>query len=348
MNLTQKLDNILKASNMNRHLAGLSLVALTSFASGNETLFGSNGDGFGGLTPNVATGTEVWSLSADTLNYAFGVVGTDEAHTSSLLQELTLDKSAGSSYTIEGVVDFTGGYGDDNNRIVLLLFNQAASQTSDGGGGLYLRLNTDDNNTLAIVSGISGTVLASTNPGINPGDIWVGQTLTFTVDLTFKSDGVNDLFDVSLTLTDGNNIEYATTATDLLVSTYTGTYFGFANKLRQRGSDISNRNVPMELDYRRFSVIGTTPPTAAPFTVSILPNATTPGNYDFTWTSQAGKVYDVVTSTDLATAVAGWAVWDGREGLPATPPNNVLADVPGGGGTRRFFAVVERDAPTSP
>jgi hypothetical protein len=103
-----------------------------------------------------------------------------------------------------------------------------------------------------------------------------------------------------------------------------------------------------------FQVTGSTlslisgPSVAAPFTVSILPNATTPGNYDFTWTSQAGKEYDLVSNTELSTPINTWLVWEGHAGLPATPPNNVLADVPGGGDTRRFFAVVERDAPAAP
>jgi hypothetical protein len=336
---------ILKTANQARHLALLGLLAVTASASAQETVFGTDNDGFGGFTSSTTAGTEVWSETADSVNYAFGVLDTDEQRTASLLQSIILDKSEGKEYSIEGVVDLTAGYGDDNNRIGILLFNLADSQTADGGGGLWMRLNTDNNETITIDPGINGTAIASTATGVGAGDTWIGQTLMFNVTLTFKNDGTDDRFDVSFTLTDGNDVEYTVAASDLLVSDYPGTYCGFATKWRQRGDNASNRNVPVVLDYRSFSIADVSPPTAGPFTVTIAPNTTTPGNYDFTWTSQPGKEYDLVSSTDLATAIATWPVWDGRSALPATPPSNTLTDVPGGGDTRRFFAVVEKNAP---
>ena len=85
--------------------------------------------------------------------------------------------------------------------------------------------------------------------------------------------------------------------------------------------------------------------SAGDFSVVITPNAVTPGNYDFTWQSQSGKTYDLVSATDLSTPPATWSVWNGQSDIAATPPSNALTDIPGGGDARRFFAIIEKDAP---
>ena len=239
----------------------------TGLAHGAITTFGSDNDGLGGFTNSAETGTESWTVPAGSVNYAFGVDLTDEAHTASLLKSFTLDKSAGNAYKIGGVLDLTAGYGDDNNRIGILLFNTTATQTADGGGGLWLRVNTDDGNSIQIVNGIAGTLVSnSVNHSYNPGDQWIGQTITFAADLTFKNDGVNDLFDIAFKLTDGNSNEYDVTASDLLVSDYAGTHFGFASKWRQRGSTTSERNAPAEFDYRSFELTLIPEPSSAMLT----------------------------------------------------------------------------------
>jgi lysophospholipase L1-like esterase len=74
-------------------------------------------------------------------------------------------------------------------------------------------------------------------------------------------------------------------------------------------------------------------------------------NYDFSWPSQSGKVYDLLSSTDLSTAPATWAVYDpdGAGGndpygdILATAPTNLLTAVPGSG-PARFFVVREKAA----
>jgi hypothetical protein len=76
----------------------------------------------------------------------------------------------------------------------------------------------------------------------------------------------------------------------------------------------------------------------------------TGANYDFSWPSQSGKVYDLLSSTDLSTAPATWAVYDpdGPGGndpysdILATAPTNVLSNVPGSG-PARFFVVAEKE-----
>ncbi len=88
----------------------------------------------------------------------------------------------------------------------------------------------------------------------------------------------------------------------------------------------------------------TTPST---FQVVITPNG---ANYDFEWNSKTGKLYDLLTSTDLATPIASWPVYD-PDGPGGAAP---LGDIPSAGPTtttltgvsssdpRRFFSVREK------
>jgi hypothetical protein len=90
-------------------------------------------------------------------------------------------------------------------------------------------------------------------------------------------------------------------------------------------------------------------PTHESFQLMITSNG---ANFDFSWNSQAGKVYDLVTSTDLATPILTWPVYDpdGPGGnaplgdIPATGTTTTLTALAGDGPTR-FFSIVEKDAP---
>jgi hypothetical protein len=81
--------------------------------------------------------------------------------------------------------------------------------------------------------------------------------------------------------------------------------------------------------------------TAEPFALCISPNGT---NFDFEWNSQPGKVYDLVTSTDLTIPIADWPIYnDGEtlyENIPAIGTTTSLAEVPSAT-ARRFFAIRE-------
>ncbi|MEM1085179.1 MAG: BNR-4 repeat-containing protein [Verrucomicrobiota bacterium] len=90
------------------------------------------------------------------------------------------------------------------------------------------------------------------------------------------------------------------------------------------------------------SVVAGVPET---FPLVITPTVGTPGNYDFEWESMEGKVYDLLSSTDLSTSPETWSVYLGNENIAATPPINTLTDVTGSGDPARFFAVVEKDPP---
>jgi hypothetical protein len=61
---------------------------------------------------------------------------------------------------------------------------------------------------------------------------------------------------------------------------------------------------------------------------------------DFTWNGIAGKVYDLLSPTDLDTPISTWAVWDGNE----TMVGNTLT-IPRPVDDTRFFAIIEKDVP---
>jgi hypothetical protein len=61
---------------------------------------------------------------------------------------------------------------------------------------------------------------------------------------------------------------------------------------------------------------------------------------EFSWTSSEGKSYDLVSTTDLSVAVSEWQVYEGNEGILASPPTNALTGV-ALDGSKRFFALIE-------
>jgi hypothetical protein len=100
--------------------------------------------------------------------------------------------------------------------------------------------------------------------------------------------------------------------------------------------------------FDNVSIEGIGTGSAPPIRFVISPTVGIPGNYDFDWDSKEGKLYDLVSSTDLSSAPNTWPVWDGRADLIATPPSNTLTNIPGGGDPRRFFVLIEKDAPPPP
>ena len=78
------------------------------------------------------------------------------------------------------------------------------------------------------------------------------------------------------------------------------------------------------------------------FSVTITPNASEVGNYDFSWNTQNGKLYDLVSSTDLATAPSTWDVWQENLDIPGNGGIYILSNVDGGDNTKRFFAVRQK------
>jgi hypothetical protein len=78
--------------------------------------------------------------------------------------------------------------------------------------------------------------------------------------------------------------------------------------------------------------------------LTITPATAPATGFILEWNSQAGKLYNLRTSTDLDSPVADWDLLKG--GIEATPPANVEQVDPAD--PRRFYAVEEFDAPPPP
>jgi hypothetical protein len=73
--------------------------------------------------------------------------------------------------------------------------------------------------------------------------------------------------------------------------------------------------------------------------LQITPNGT---NFDFSWESTGGKVYDLVSSTDLSTPVIEWLVYGENTNIPGVFPTTTLTNIEPDG-TLRFFALIEKN-----
>ncbi len=63
-------------------------------------------------------------------------------------------------------------------------------------------------------------------------------------------------------------------------------------------------------------------------------------NLEFTWNNQTGKLYDLLSATDLTTAPAAWGVWNDHADIDAG-----FLTIPRPGDPKRFFALREKDDP---
>jgi len=202
-----------------------------------------------------------------------------------------------------------GGAGD---RSMNVTFRDSASTA--GGNQINLRLvdlDADGDGDVQIFNGTWQTVL--------PNAVTFGAPTSFS--LTINSYGAGATYDLNVGGNVANGLSFFQSG---VLSNFA--QVAFVNAQQAAGSTFKVDNV---------SVVAAS--TGEPFVVTISPNG---ANYDFTWTSQAGKTYDLVSSTDLSTSPTTWAVWDGRTGITGTAASNTITSVPGGG-PRRFFAVIE-------
>jgi len=322
--------------------------------------FGSAHDGLAGFTPNTPAevGTEpdnvpvqFWTTDTASVQLRCEALGFTN---SSLLRAFLLDRSPGRSYRFEGTVTLTDGYADDNNRIGLYLFGDTPEvPDEDETGAIGLIFNTDDNavagspgtNTRDYIQfrvgidspAISDPVLRKQTTTPYAQELF-GTTITLRVDVTFVNDGTDDLIQIDGALIQADGDKTVVSAS-VPAAEYPGDYFGFVTRARSRnlGTEGDPRSNPWVMDYVSFSV--------TELTLSITPSATTASHFDFAWESREGKLYDLVSSTDLSIPRDSWDVWEGHADLEASLPANTLNNVPGGGSGQRFFAVVEKDPP---
>jgi alpha-galactosidase len=112
-----------------------------------------------------------------------------------------------------------------------------------------------------------------------------------------------------------------------------------------------NTNYESRLTFDGMSVTYIGPAPVEKFQLTITPTAPPSTGYDFSWPSQDGMAYDLLTSTDLATPIAEWPIYDDgvtrHEAIPSAGETTTLTGVPSPD-SRRFFAVREYDAPPPP
>ena len=95
-------------------------------------------------------------------------------------------------------------------------------------------------------------------------------------------------------------------------------------------------------------VVGGGSPAGGPPQLTIAPSASTEGAFDFSWNSREGKIYDLVSATDLSSAPFTWAVFEGQADIPSAGETTAVTDLSVADDAKRFFALVERDAPAGP
>jgi len=134
---------------------------------------------------------------------------------------------------------------------------------------------------------------------------------------------------------------------------FVGLRFSIGGSLHYGWAEVTNLGAGQGTILHSFGYNNTPGAASVPsvipkkFALRIAPNPDpmNAGHYDFEWDSEDGKVYDLVSATDLSTAPAGWPVWSGRANIASEGTITTLDPVPGGDDPNRFFAVIEKDPP---
>ena len=80
---------------------------------------------------------------------------------------------------------------------------------------------------------------------------------------------------------------------------------------------------------------------APPASLNLEIVSSAPGSYELTWNSQDGQAYDLVSSTDLSTPPAEWAVYEGNASIVGVAPQNSLV-ISDQADEKRFFAIIAK------
>lgn len=223
------------------------------------TVFGANNDGLAGFTQGTIGVTEFWTTEIGSVRYENQDQGTRNA---SLLKSYTLDRSDGSSYTIEGVIGLADGYPEDNNRVGIYLFGDADEIPGETeAGALCVLFNFEGGNLAIVDNGLNGSFLDNNASGLAKDISMFGNDITISVDISFS--GTDIQIDASFTDWDGN---VTTSSATVTASSYTGDFFGYATRSRTRDFGVpgSLKNKPFTMDYKTFYVGSpdNTPPAA--------------------------------------------------------------------------------------
>jgi hypothetical protein len=246
---------------------------------------------------------------------------------------------------MQGITDNSKGY-----AVFLSLSNNATNNSNVASIGLNKANNGEHRFDAKITQGTSAAATGFGSYTYDP-VTYEGDTVLLVGKIEFNVDGANDRLTVWANPTGDETSTESAVVSGKDIGWITPT---FAKCI---SFNLSNTSTPPQGDgfidnFRVGTTWADVVPPAAPFQVRIAPSASGPGACDFEWESQVGKVYDLVTSTDLATPVSSWPVYDpdgpgGNApygGIPAVGTTTTLTEVPRDG-AKRFFAMVERDAP---
>ncbi len=284
-------ENITKSGQMAKAvvaLLALSLMCLSPAAFGQVTVnvanpfsrtFGSGGDGLGGFnqsTIDVADTDTTWSTQATNIQFENTGAVTAGTQNHSFLQDFTYTAADGYAYSVTGSLQLTT-YADDNNRIGMYLFGGESDLGVGSGeaeaGAIGLIYNTDQNK-ISIFQGIDNGELATVNlSGTTPfttgtasaTDNMTDHALDFATTFTYTGTNI----DISFSMTYLNDLSSPVTDTvnfTVDAATYTGDYFGFVGRARNRG--VVGRDSPYIVNYDDFSFTQTAVPE--PSVVSLL------------------------------------------------------------------------------
>ena len=256
-----------------------------------DILFGTNNDGLGGFTRSALNPDDPinypnqisWSTEVDSERYInkdpdeaenSGVDGGTK--NSSLLQSFILDRSVGKRYIIEGTINLIDGYADDNNRLGFYLFGNDDNLTDANGpeeneSGALCLINNFDNGTVSLYEGINLSPIAGASASTGralDNTIFDNKTVKFIVSISFVESGGTEQIEVTGVFEDDLG---ATTEVTAIVpaASYTGDYFGFVTRARNRG--VTGRNAPFTVDYKSFKISGNVAPTNLPPAFTIDP-----------------------------------------------------------------------------
>lgn len=232
-----------------------SLLACSSPAMAALTTFGSDNDGYGGFTAEVSTivptPAPAWTLETDAARMTNDPITDSGQVNSSLLKQFVLDRTAGNSYTITGVLDWVSTYASDNNRAGILLF----ANTGDLAGadsGLSLQYNIGNGQIRILNGGVNGSVEDLSNVAYNglSGAAAIGTTFSFVADVEFVGTEVA----VDFTLIDENSFSQTTSAT-VDAANFTGEFFGFGTRGRVRNTTPGTNDAGFIYDAKSFEVV---------------------------------------------------------------------------------------------
>jgi hypothetical protein len=244
-------------------VVGIALLGISSVHAQSFT-FGSDNDGlagftqspdnfYGGYTTN-ATNVEWFQQENNNLNGGPGGDTDGGLANNSLLRSFTLDRTNGSTYTIIGELTWSAE-ADRNNRQGIYLFgNSSTIPNEDEAGALSLHYQADAGQ-LRIAEGLDlnnnlASIAATGAPATNS---LFSSPLIFEAVISFVDNGGTDEIDVAFTLFndfDGDtNFASNTISLTVLAADYTGSFFGFAGRVRDDGD---GNSVTL---YESFSVI---------------------------------------------------------------------------------------------